>query len=185
MILITGFPRSGTLYATRVLNAIGVNAEHESHVHNPAVTVSWGHFIYLEELYPEKIPYFLHQIRNPIKTISSTLTISPSNMERILTFLEVRYTNDSILNIMKAYVKWYESVENHPGRRLTYKVEEMESCFPQICALLKTRIKRFPSGIPQDTHTRKHRLLTYEELSKVSRKISKRIFNIARKYGYE
>jgi len=185
MILITGFPRSGTLYTTTVLNTIGVAAEHESHVHRPPVTVSWGHFMQLNNLYPNLIPYFLHQIRNPIQVISSTLTISPSNMEKIMTFLRIRYTNDSIRNIMKAYIKWYELVEEHPGKKLTYKVEEMEKVFPTICKLIGVEPRVFPSAIPDNVHTRSHRQLTYNDLSKVSQKTARQIFYIARKYGYQ
>lgn len=86
MFLITGFGRSGTHYTAALLQAIGLDAPHEDVGRDGAV--SWKHiapgsYVYLgknraREIVDPGFSVVIHQVRDPLKVISSAYTF-PEN----------------------------------------------------------------------------------------------------------
>lgn len=86
MFLISAFGRSGTHYTSRLLQAIGIDAPHEKLGNDGGV--SWKHIVpgefrYLGKRRVEAIvdPGFdaiIHQVREPLKVLSSSFTFSES-----------------------------------------------------------------------------------------------------------
>jgi hypothetical protein len=83
--VVTGLPRSGTKYISKVLSELGLNCGHEEHFGTVQATLvrpdeawdgiwgdaSWMAVPYLEHVFPGTV--VLHQVRDPIKVLNSNL----------------------------------------------------------------------------------------------------------------
>jgi len=146
--IIIGCPRSGTGFASKffnigheTLNKNGISSwclVNDPPLYGPS----------LEEVkikFPET-PIF-HQIRNPIDTISSFLSMSDVAWDYFHKSLNLNHLNSKVKNGMEIYYKW--NVRSKQIATLTYKLENIEDVFPNI-----------RRNINKKTNTRQHKSYT-------------------------
>lgn len=129
--IIIGCPRSGTGYASKFFN-IGHERINDNGisswclVKNPPL---YGPS--LEEIqnkFPQ-VPIY-HQIRNPVDTISSFLSMSENAWRYFTTQLELNPNTSKLKKGMQIYYKWNQLAKNIAD--FTYCLEEIETVFPHI-----------------------------------------------------
>ena len=119
MFLITGCPRSGTKYTAEFLNSTSLNVQHEYYKGERKdidgrvgwMSICFGfHWKVLENL--DQYGIILHQVRNPVDTISS-FTVSRffherknPNLLNLLTLIGVTKIKSPIGKYMKFWVEW-------------------------------------------------------------------------------
>lgn len=169
-LLVTGCARSGTLYTTKVLRAIGLRVGHEYTDEDGTVSHFFGTTMNLE--YPldltrgprgrvvhqgERPSDFefeqvFHQVRDPRKVIASLrfTTVDP------YTLFKVSRINVHTMNHLRRaviyWVVWNEVIEKQRRVDLRYRIEDFSYVFPEILARLDLPHVALPP-VPTDTHT--------------------------------
>lgn len=150
--VVTGTPRSGTQYASRLLTALGLPCKHEAVLRprTPVVDVirwlsadvgeaSWMAWIVVPLLIGRRIPV-LHTIRNPWAVIDSLV-----NRNQILRLMSNEQSNlQSVRDIIDAFLPdvfayservdraaafvlgWEQLIETHAPDRFDYYVERLD-----------------------------------------------------------
>jgi len=172
MILVTGFPRSGTGYTARTLRFAGLDVGHEK-VGSDGV-VSWWHL-----LGADKFDKVFHQVRNPIDTISSAMTINNSSIRKLSTITEPNV--DKLKFLMQSWLDWNELAESKA--QMTYRVEDVEDLFPILRK--EMGIKGGFPNVRTTINKREHEVLSVEDLRKVDSELTDKIIERARQYGYK
>lgn len=188
MFLITGFPRSGTGYASSVLRSAGIDAGHE--VLGDDGVVSWPHFFgggalsWMGEVESVAFDVILHQVRDPLKVIASAQTLKDESFEYMFDRLGYRPRGKSRLRwAMWAWLEINEAIEKVASFR--YRVEDFSESWPEICRQIGVdQVPPFPKDVSKNTNARPHDDLTWEALRRCDRRLYRRIRAKADKYGY-
>ena len=134
MIIITGTPRSGTQYISKLLTSIGVPIGHEQyfglplggiHRNNPQGDSSWLAVPYLCE-HKARI---IHIVREPVKVISSMMGRDFFNRvslydEFINFYLPIPKDYSLLDKCIYFYVNWNTEIQKYTGSNF-YKVEDI------------------------------------------------------------
>lgn len=190
-ILITGHPRSGTMYIYKILEALNqpVLFEKES----PRFTISWKHaqpgvFVNYRgesQQINHNFDLILHQVRHPLKVIASATTLWNSSMAYIAKFVNLpdplNHRNQTILNCMYSYYYWNRLIEKNANWR--YRIENFSYFYRIWCNYLNIPYKPLPQ-IPK-TNTRNHLELSWNNLYKEHKGLACEIKIMAKRYGYE
>jgi hypothetical protein len=188
--LVLGTPRSGLAYTTLVLRQLKLSVVHEGIggdgacgwpfvpcvVDNPAIN----------KLYTRVT--ILHQVRNPLHSISSMQCLSEEAWSYIAHYLkmDLMKTNDLVFRGMQCWYHWNKMVEDKAI--FTYRVEAMERVWGNICELLRiNRIVSFPLDISTNINTKAewYESLEEEDLLNSNSTLASRILSLGRRYGYK
>lgn len=205
MFLITGFPRSATHYTKTLMNGIGLNVKGEEYGRTEKINpdekvdgvVSWQHL----NLHKDKIDVILHQVRNPLKVLSSSQTLFNNTLRKIFKQIEAPYSwgiklhfrkfdmineKQLLYYLMYSWLFWNELIENDKRVVYRYKVEEISNEWSNILDNLSLKKVELPE-ISKETNTRKgkYKNLTIEDLYETDKELTEKIINKAKFYGYD
>ena len=186
--LITGFGRSGTKYMSHLLKLNGIDAPHEKIGKNGCV--SWLHIVDGDwtskiKILPKNFHPILHQVREPIKVISSAMTIRQHSINFMKKELDVEFeSKDKLFQIMYLYHEWNRMIEEKASYR--YRIEDINKELPNILSFLGFKERKLNFDLRKDINTRKKRYkpLNKDDLLKCSPKLFKKIERISKDYGY-
>lgn len=214
-ICITGCGSSGTKYITKVFNRMGLQVGHEKiSIHGMAswyVAVGSNHerIIYSErdERYNPNHTYnthpcyddffsppiTLHQVRHPLKTISTLQRMRIYGMywRYIRKHLpQIKYEEPRILQCMKYWLYWNEMAEKLA--EWTYLVEELptKKIFAEFCDRIeypdafKNRLDILNTSTKEHSKEGFYRPLSWDDLYNQDKDLTERIKEKGREYGY-
>lgn len=175
LVHIMACPRSGTQYITKVLNVAGLKVAHEKIGEDGCVN-----FFYYRQIRPKIV---MHQTRNPLEVIPSLTTIQ-DEWHRGFS-LSAGLKPEDLRTIEGAaflWVDWVERIERCVPD-FTYKIEDVETQWQNICDLLNIKRKTFPLEV-QRTIRNKHKWQTgasWGDLGAAKNAVAEK----AIKYGYK
>lgn len=207
MFLITGHPRSGTGYMHKALSECGLAVGDEGY---PAealgrqpcdVTgvVSWRHVA----LAPDAFDVVIHQVRDPLKVISSAQTLKGHGLRlmfqhippleqalfwRLLdSALGLRRRTDTIRRCMHTWLRWNERIERHPKLAHRFRIEDVRQAWSALADFLPLAGRPFPAAVPTDHHSRrdKYEFLGWRSLRNADPVLWAEVRTKAREYGYD
>jgi len=190
MIIVTGCGRSGTYYMALALQALGFDVGHEQW--GTAGQVGFHAAVDLRgakkgkpwRLERDTSDIVLHQVRHPLGTISSFQTAQGYSWDFICEHEKaIDRKAPLVLRCMQYWYYWNIKASTYAD--LTYRIEEIEEAWPEICTLI---------GIPADTprpkethkgwHKRGHSNLTWADLHEASADLCLNIKTAAVDLGY-
>jgi len=190
--LITGSGRSATKFTSELLKKMGYDYPHETHIGEDGI-VSW--YATGVDGLQEVFTSILHQVRNPIDTISSIRTM---NNWKVISKKTVSYTSafyvlpeikdDNYLKqCMKYWYHWNKLAES--VSEWTYKVEDLCECgdiYNEWCSRLKIKQQsEIIKSMPKNIHTRKHDVITIDDLYATDEELTEMIREYSKELGYE
>lgn len=182
-LLITGCGRSGTKYITHVLNNLGIYVQHEKRGRDG--TVDWHQAKNLGKI-EHRYDVILHQVRHPLKVISSCQTISNRSWNIIGKEIPIRDRDSLILKCMKYWYYWNKFVDNCCD--WTYQLEQIknEEVFVKFCSYVGVAPHKLALDVMQsDYNKRSHDNLSWDDLRKENKKLTSNIMGLARIYKYD
>ena len=182
--LILAYPRSGTVYTAKIVKAHGIEFGHEDQ--NPE-NQSDGTISFLKLNNTCEFDVILHQLRDPLKTISSaTKILVPRTYRQFYALLNIDKADQErskLYRIMLTWLRFNERAEKVAEWR--YRIENIDEVYPELCRRLKIKLKKgFPSR-NRLVNSRPHPMLTWDDLDKEDFALSQRIKEKAKQYGYE
>lgn len=191
-LLIIGCARSGTTYITQVLKKSGVRIGHERMRKDGVCSwemvvdtpeVPWG-----EGRNGRKFRHIFHQVRDPLKTISSVYYSEPA---RVFDFIrthvpEIKPEDSPLTRCAKYWYYWNLKAESQS--EWTYRIEDIEKNWNEFASRIGKRLKISPlRRVPKNANTRKdHPNFTWEDLEKeLDPELYQSIRCLAQKYGYQ
>ena len=178
--LILAYPRSATTYTAKMIQAHGLKFGQETRGDQTDGTIS-----YFKIHYPDKFDVVLHQVRDPLKTISSAVTVLAKrthNEFNILFNIDMADRDKSKLyQVMQTWLMFNELAEKAEWR---YRIEDIDEVYPELCRRLEIQPKK---GFPprnRFVNSRPHPMLTWDDLDKEDFALSQRIKEKTRQYGY-
>jgi len=191
-LLITGTARSGTFFITLVMQQCGLDIVHEHIGYHGSC--SWPMAVedtttpYGPGCAGVHFQHVLHQVRDPIKTISSVYTTEPTECwEYIIKHIpQIQWTDPKIIKCAKYWYYW--NLKAAEKAEYSYCVENLEQEWGNIERVLglnldKTAIDR----VPKNTNTRgdHRRNITWSTLKlELDPYLYFKIRNLAAHYGY-
>ena len=174
-LLIIGCARSGTLFTSEALQKQGLDIGHE--VMGADGMVSW--FATFEDcciLPKEHLPsvshtsfFILHQVRHPLRVISSAVTLTAKSWRRICARVpEITLEESLLLRCMKYWYYWNQIAEAVAS--MTYRVETFNG--------------RRAEDVATDTNHREHRELDWVSLHEQYPVLCEKIQRLSTRYGY-
>lgn len=192
-ILVTGCGRSGTQFTWKILNSLGIEVGHEKMERNGTVdwtAVSWE---------PQRLNQFdliLHQVRHPLKVISSWHTVEESHPSGkwawgfLYNTLSIPPEMSLLEKLMIYWLHWNLRAEEIT--RKTYQVERFMQEVPEVVS----KTFDLPSDAwttlvlpPENIHSTSDREtyrkgLCWEHLEEVNFHLAFLIKSLAQRYGY-
>jgi hypothetical protein len=191
-IVIVGCGRSGTKYTAKLFCDLGIGVGHErlgkegiaswvlsgEHGKSP-----WGPKMAELRGIPLKIA---HQVRHPLKTISSVMTAKPRSWKFIAQ--NIACDRDRLLRrSMQYWLYWNELSEEKAG--YTYPVEKLDEGISELLrycerSVENAQIEYALKHVSKKTNGRRHAEVSWADLRAEDRELSQKIENLAQKYGY-
>ena len=176
-IYICAAARSATLYTTEVLKSLGYKIGHE------AVEEDGSVGYHLAIIRPKNC---FHQVRHPLKQISSMVT------HKAWGFMEdvINIPGRGLRGCMTYWLEWNELIEEVAVWR--YQVEQLPLIWNQFLYRIEHKTVPFPD-IPKDTNSCKiasfyekqsYKSLTWADLFDENIELAQKIKNKAESYGY-
>lgn len=144
-LLVTGCPRSGTKYISRVLQALGADVTHHTMGHDGlaswcmAVTAAdapWGPA--RDER--QRFDLVFHQVRNPARVIPSMVTLHADSWAFVCRHVPCDPSEPLLLRCAKCWYYWNRQAERIAQWR--YRIEALEEVFPTFCERVGVRADR-------------------------------------------
>ncbi len=186
---ITGCGRSGTKYITKVLNALGVKVKHEAMGKDGIVS---GTMACKPEIGFQGPPWpkegfdtILHQVRDPLKVISSNTTARRKGLVWLEQYIPIKADMPPLERSAKYWYYWNLIAENLTDRR--YRIEDLPQIIDEFCKWTgaKNNIKAL-NEIPRNINKRKHTTYTWEdiELAIENEDLYNKMRKMETRYGY-
>lgn len=173
--------RSGTVYTAEVLRAVGLDIGHELNGVDGAVG---GVFWKGQRRILSRYDRILHQVRNPLDTISSLTTANWRTFEKYLVNLKfpackmpANICEMSMLSWV-LYTTWADS-----RAEWTFQVERLPEVFEKLCDCFGIERQPLPD-LPQDLNSRPHETYTLADLEKVNTALAQVVHYKGILYGY-
>ena len=140
IVIVLGCGRSGTLYASKVFQALGYCVGHEVLQHDGisswylVVDSIWKDFLYeikvKNKIYENREFYFIHLLRNPLEVIRSMYLCEVSTKRKALDFVrehipQFKLEQKSILFTTEWWLYWNERIEKNFPIDRTIRVEDL------------------------------------------------------------
>lgn len=194
MLYVIGCGRSGTKYTTALLNQLNIKVCHEKL--GPDGEIGWkGLLKILDGRVDPTTNVVLHQVRNPLETISSLRT----HKNGLLKNVSRHFKTNSSLNTLEGKLHrcmeyWYEwNLLAEKYAKWTYRIETISDVIEEICneAGIPYLNKELPH-INSSLNTRKTKYfarfqkepVSWNKLESIDAKLYQQIKDLARKYGY-
>lgn len=188
MILVVGCPRSGTCFISTLFKEHGFDVGHEAWGRDGIAcwrlagnSDFWRGF----NLCPREIQGAhpaVHQVRHPLGTISSLLTIAEVSWDIMAKSIPLR-TKHPLHRAMQAYILWNRLAQQRAS--YTYRVENIRQEYPELC-----RRAGFVSTLKPDfatsekTNGRPHESLSWADLESVDAPLAMQVRALSVEYGY-
>ena len=200
-LLIIGCGRSATKYITKVLKIGGVQIGHERL--GPEGMASWLPVTKKRYKHPfrgdryedfQKVykvdPIIVHQVRTPIKVISS-FQVASSRSWLYISRVEPKIKKDEplIIRCMKYWLYWNLKAERMA--EWTYPVEHLPSLWETFCEkierpfLIDQKEQCLRSSKEENTRKEYYTLFKWKDLYDTDRNLTEKIKTLGRKYGYK
>jgi hypothetical protein len=170
---IVGCTRSATQYMSKVLHKIGLNVGHE--YQGPDGSVGY----HLAIIRPDGC---LHQVRHPLKQISSN--IAHSSWGFIGQVIDL--PNTKLLGCMQYWLMWNKMCEDFCVWR--YQIEQLPEVWDEFLSRIKHEPCELPS-VPKDTNSHykqaDFKQYSWDDLFNEDRQIAQDILDTAKRYGYD
>jgi hypothetical protein len=182
-VIVIGCPRSGTTFMKRLLSDLGMSVGHGSFY--PDGTVDWEivHVFPAMDLSGFEV---LHQVRHPLKAISSIHTHREECRKRFRRYIDVEGAKPcSLEEDMVFWVKWNELCEKYANWR--YRVEDINSggeVYQELCRRCCVKPRKVKLLSEHYVNTRHPEQYGMKALRSASKKWSSRVVCLAEKYGY-
>lgn len=194
-LLITGCGRSGTKYISALLNNMGLDVPHEVKMGKHGIS-SWL-MAAPNRSYPwgpqcdiNSFTHILHQVREPLKTITSLSTFSPISWKYISKYIKIKPNDSILIKSMKYWCRW-----NRMASKLsqyTYKVEDIADIFPKFCQEIGYKSLQnknyIISNVKTNINSRKkkyNKIYTWEDLYNANYALADKIYHQSISYGYK
>lgn len=194
MIAVTGCGRSGTKYFSVLMKSIGLDIGHEKlekHgisswclVPDSNISVFGPSFSEIEYL---DIP-IVHQIRDPLNTISSTLTFMNSSWNFIQRFIPVSKKDSTLLKSMKYWYYW--NLLAKKKAIYSYRIENIKSEINGLVEIgdfrhIVTIEENMIDATSKKINSRPHENLSWKELKDEDEYFASKIYDLAIGFGYD
>ena len=182
--LILAYPRSGTVYTAKIVKAHGIEFGHEDQ--NPENQID-GTISFLELNNTCEFDVVLHQLRDPLKTISSaTKVLVPRSCRRLYGLLNIDKADQKKSKLYRTMLTWLRFNERaEKVAEWRYRIEDIDEVYPELCRRLEIKPKK--KGFPPRNrlvNSRPHPMLNWSDLDKENFVLSQRIKEKARQYRY-
>ena len=189
-LLITGCARSGTGYISHLLQACKMEIGHE-------ITQSHGVSSWIMCTRAKHVPWavdsrrrinfshIFHQVRHPLKVISSVQTEGEPSWKYILKYIpEIKKEDPRIVKCAKYWYYWNLKAEQQA--EWTYQVEKIEQVWDEFCLRLGRKLDRSQlKTVPHNINARSHAEFTWEDLrAQLDPDLFYNIQQLAQRYGY-
>lgn len=187
-LLITGCGRSGTKYISELLKQNGYDVGHEEDgadgIASWSMTIAQGEPVWGPSFQEYEFDTIIHQVRNPVKVISSLHTFLDQSWDYIKKYIPID-ENDSKL-IMCAKYWYYWNLEAEKISQFTYRIEDIDLVLPKIINILggEKYSEEILEELPRDINKRSHDLIPLEKIRDEDEKLYDNILKLALKYGY-
>jgi len=193
MILISGTPRSGTHYSAAVFQAIGVKLKHEEVDEDGAV--SWVHIVedtfYVperkrtREIFDPGFTRIIHQVRHPLKSISSMQTLRPCSWEYMGRHVAIDMDAPLPVRAMQAWIRWNSLIGERSQWR--FRIEDYRAVFGELLGQLGLDPVPFPevSREKRESRSSRYPMLGWENLLHADAGLAGEVADLAVRYGYE
>lgn len=174
-IIIVGCPRSGTGYASKFFN-IGHEKLNKNGISSWCLAFKkpliGPDLKSVNDHFKNKNIKIYHQVRNPLKTISSFTSITERSLNYLIANLDINPSNSSLEKYMQIWILLNK--ESELISEFTYKVEDIESTFPVI------------SGFGNKKYnSRSHSHFNIKDLKNIENKdLYEEFKSLSHKYGY-
>lgn len=191
LLLITGCARSGTTYITAVLRHCGLDILHENAGRHG--TVSWlmatrdYHTPYGPAYFNFHFKHIFHQVRNPLKAMSSFTTESPQAWQFVMKHTpQIKIDDPQIVKCAKYWYYWNQKADKKA--EWTYRVEDIENALEEMGNRMGIHLDKEAIKKVEKTLFHRNRNVDYswEDLkANLTPVLYKKVIGMARKYGYE
>ena len=191
--LILAYPRSATLYTSLYFEGVGLHVGHE--VDADHVLKVHGVSTYYDGLVtgvfkncafkPEDYEVILHQVRNPVDTISSAYAAGGNiSTQTIKIFGDRKYPQNALARQMKAWLTFTDMADSLA--QYTYQIENFKAEYFHIChnILGLPEVKK-GRGVLGKCNRSKHKTWTYAEFDEIDHDLTEKVKEKAIKYGYK
>lgn len=176
--MIAGHPRSGTMYMSTFLQALGIDMKHQELGKDGVV--SWQHIANNE--YRVECDNVIHQVRHPLKVIASTAYTFDSSGYPFMFDCVGEPTNKHPLAIaMYTWIKWNELIEQRAKGRFQIENFGIDDLLDMLG--LKIDITDMPQ-IQKNVNAIPHIPTSWEELEAVDKGLCNEVKEMAARYGY-
>jgi hypothetical protein len=182
-ILIAACPRSGTMTMAHMLQAAKFDIKHEKP--GSLGTVDWH-----EIAHYGRYTTIVHQVREPLATISSLRLIAPSSCKFIAEHLHKRNyaisdNIDSIAFYVGIYLHWNHLISQHATWR--YRIEDISAQWPKLLEHLGLPDTPHVPTNPQNSRSHKSSAspVTWTRVLEDAPHLSAALALRAKEYGYE
>ena len=197
-ILITGCARSGTTYISQVLQKCGIDVLHEKM--GSLGTVNWIMAVpadYTPAAYDfthccvpglnqYKFKHIFHQVRDPLKSISSLAVDMTSTWNFIGGYIqEVDVAHPTLINAARYWYYWNLHAEKIA--EWTYRIEDIDNLWGEFCKRIEFKLdKNNLKRVPRNTNTgRVTKRITWVDLKRILEpELYQKIVKMAKRYGY-
>jgi hypothetical protein len=187
--LITGCPRSGTMYTARVFEEAGYAVSHEKVGLDGCV--SWYHgspFAYSKEGYEPEFRTVALQVRHPIQAISSMRVLSLYTLAHVINpTLGITKDdwpeNETLLRVF-FWLRWHEWIEETFEPAITFQVEQLSTRWLRLCAVLGLEPPPLMPELEPNVNAMPHGMTGWEEIRVLSPELHAELQDAAARYGY-
>ena len=192
LLVIIGCGRSGTKYASNIFKKSGFDVGHEGLGLNGISSWCLVPYTDLRVWGPswKEIKSFdnvvVHQVREPLKTISSLQTFEEISWDFIGKFINFNRRDSRTLRAMKYWYFWNKLAEKKAV--ITYKVEDFNSVFFKLCNMVRFNVDKKSAenvmATEKKANRRKHVYLTWMDLKNEDAALTEKIKKLAKSYRY-
>jgi len=190
MLLITGCGRSGTKYISMVLRRAGLDVGHETRLGEDGIVSSF--WTVDADRYPgrhvqgpqPKFDVILHQVRNPLRTISSLTTGSQKSWKWNARYIPIA---EDAPALRKAADYWYYwNLLADARSDWTYNIELLEEEWEEFSRMtgITCTYGEATDGLSKNTNTRPHIEYTWTDIKHIT-PLYEEIRILAMSYGYQ
>jgi hypothetical protein len=132
--------------------------------------------------------HVFHQVRDPIKVISSNHINNEHAWAHILKYCPECQDDNLTIQCAKFWVAWNKRAEEISNYR--YKIEEFSDYFTEFCQLIGVEpdIGALETKNDKDIDSRvdweKYKDITWDDLYSLNRSIADEVWDLAKSYGY-
>ena len=188
----TAVPRSGTHFTAALLQAMGRDIRHEDVGRDGAS--SWLHITNGIYHVPERdrtktvsnqgFSPVLHQVRQPLKVISSMQTLRQCSWDYLAQHSKVDRKAPIVVQAMQAWIGWNELIAARADWR--FQVEQLEAVFPEFLKRAGLPAQPYPvlAHSARESRVDRYVPLGWEHLLYHDRALTERVAALAVSYGY-